>query len=186
MKPYVGSSLCAIAVDGSIDLPSFILAIACERSPHWLMFAGPDQQAPCLALFDEQTIARRLDNVAGDNGSTRSARRDFGFFEPAPFYSTGRLQLPALARASGWLGAEALVIGAGDRLEVWDPAIAAERGDGTVAALALLHRRLSAQHEDDVAPVLPLHDNLFHLGARTRHPAPGGRGRRVSTAPRAA
>ncbi|MBX9795786.1 MAG: hypothetical protein K2Y03_02745 [Sphingomonas sp.] len=119
-------------------------------------------------------------------GPARSTRRDFGFFEPAPFYASGRLQLPVMARAGGWLGAEALVIGAGDRLEIWDPVVAAERGDGTVAALALLHRRMATQQEEEHAPVLPLHDNLVHLGAITRRPAGGQRNRRSGAAPRAA
>ena len=152
VKPYVGAKLCLVEPDGSIELPPFLLQVASERSPNWLMFAGPDLEAPCLSLLDEATLARRMESL----GEGRRAQRSFGFFEPAPFYSSGRLQLPPIAR--GWLAAEALLIGAGDRLEVWDPEIAATRGCGTVAALAQLHRRLATPQEDEHDPLLPLAD----------------------------
>ncbi|MBX9882391.1 MAG: hypothetical protein K2X73_10510 [Sphingomonas sp.] len=163
-KPYVGARLCQVDPDGSIELPPFLLQLASERSPNWLLFAGPDPDAPCLCLFDERALAERLEQAGG----ARRAQRNFGFFEPAPFFSSGRLQLPAIARAGGWLGADALLIGAGDRLEVWDPDIAATRGCGTVAALAQLHRRLSLPQEDDNDPLLPLSDAVIRP-----FPAPG-------------
>ena len=151
-KPYVGTRLCPIDPDGSIELPGFLLQLAQERSPNWVMFAGPDPEAPCLCLLDETALAQRL-ATAGD---AKRAGRAFGFFEPAPFFSNGRLQLPGIARIGGWLGPEALLIGAGDRLELWDPEIAATRGCGTVAALALLHRRIALSQEDEHDPLLPL------------------------------
>ncbi|MBX9814702.1 MAG: hypothetical protein A4S12_00075 [Proteobacteria bacterium SG_bin5] len=162
-KPYVGARICPVDPEGSIELPAFLLQLASERSPNWLMFAGPDPEAPCLCLLDEHALADRLARA----GEARRAQRGFGFFEPAPFFSSGRLQLPAIARAGGWLGAEALLIGAGDRLELWDPEIAATRGCGTVAALAQLHRRLALPQEDDNDPLLPLSDTVIR-------PFPGG------------
>jgi MraZ protein len=154
---FSGHALEPVDSRGGMQLPSFILAALARRSEARRILFSPHEEDRCVTGHDESFATwlfaeeerRRLREESlglGPAGHHRRARRLFGAAESASFDSNGRILLPEAVRRRAGLAGMALLVGTGGSFEIWNPEIARDNGDETLAALAALQ----ANHESEV------------------------------------
>lgn len=78
----------------------------------------------CLSIFKEESFERlvkEFESLPYNKKSTRDyLRLQFSSVCELSFDKSGRVQIPAQLLAKYQIGKEVVVIGAGDRIEVWD------------------------------------------------------------------
>ena len=84
-------------------------------------------QEGCLAVYDVQTfdsLEARFESRAANEADVRAYQRwlNSGSHEDVPDRQ-GRITLPAPLRAFAGLDHDVVVLGAGDRVEVWEPGL---------------------------------------------------------------
>jgi len=103
-----------------------------------VLVEGPDDELnrfPSLRVWSEKDYLRYIDlvieklggedptNLELDDERTRLA----GAAEPVSVDSAGRILIPSNMRDHAQLGAKALVVGAIDHIEIWDPQVLASK-----------------------------------------------------------
>jgi len=144
---FSGSALTAVDAKGRLSVPAFIRAVVERRGGSKEILIGLQEGACCLKAFDQTYLValnrenerRRLAEETG--GGTlvthhQRQRRDFGYAEPAPYDTSGRIILPARLRRRGRIEGLALFVGIGPSFEIWNPKLAIESGDPDLADLA--------------------------------------------------
>ena len=139
-KPYAGTALARVNAGGRVRLPDFVRRVL-ERHPSSI-FVGLHPEAPCLLAFDTRYRDRLHDELhegtaaAGEERRAR-LRRVFGTSQEIG-WPCDHIRLPDVARRKAMIGAQALFIGIGGALEIWDPGTAAASGDEILEELAAL------------------------------------------------
>jgi MraZ protein len=92
-----------------------------------VVLAIPLDQAPCVALWRPDDYdafsGSALDQLPPlSNERTTLQRFFYGGSHPADIDSAGRIMVPAFLMEHAGLRKEVVVVGAGDHLELWDPA----------------------------------------------------------------
>lgn len=153
---FGGSALAAVHGDGRVRLPRFVREVAARRSDGRTVVVGVHETDACLtgydpayrrALFAETERRRLNDEVVHDR-----ARRIFGLTEQAEMDSAGRVTLPPMFRGLARIETLALFVGTGGAFEIWNPHVAAESGDPSLAELArwrLGHDQIHSQEEEE-------------------------------------
>jgi MraZ protein len=98
-----------------------------SRTPEGALFAYVTRgQDACLYVFSEAGLQRALDELKSGvftGGDLRAAQRVFyANTVRIELDASGRLLLPEKLRAHGGLDKEVVMIGVGDRLEIWSKA----------------------------------------------------------------
>lgn len=88
-----------------------------------ILAPAPDR---CINAYSAKEWERFSTEIAAASGSPSKLRKlkrtVFGQAFPAELDAQGRLSLPAPLRAYAGIGAEAVVVGVSDHLEIWDKA----------------------------------------------------------------
>lgn len=154
---FSGNALGKVGADGAVRLPPFVLAVLARRGACGRVHIGAHPSAPCLTAFDSARLQgladelerlRRRDEDAGEADGARHAaraRRAFGLSETAPVGDDGCVALSAFLRTRGGIGAQALFVGTGSEVEIWDAEAARAADDPALRALA--EYRLAEQEE---------------------------------------
>lgn len=143
---YLGCALCEVDADGNIllaDPTARALGLPAQDEPLFLSTHERDQCLVGYARSHLQEIRTRTERWRlADEDAGRDARihhermrRLFGIVEVAPRSERGLL-LPAVMRHLGKIESVALVVGAGDRFEIWNPHLAVAHSDGSFRELA--------------------------------------------------
>ncbi|HEY0116928.1 MAG TPA: hypothetical protein VGB54_14535 [Allosphingosinicella sp.] len=138
-RPYAGTALIRVQPSGKVKLPDFARRVL-ERHPSTI-FIGLHPVAPCLLAFD----SRYQDQLAHDIRQSSEAderqarmRRVFGTTQEIG-WPCDHVRLPDLARRKALIGTQALFVGVGAAIEIWDPEAAGKSGDEVLEELAALH-----------------------------------------------
>lgn len=97
------------------------------RSHEKALVLSPAEHAPCLVGYDvsyfDRIDARIEAEFAGDFGPGRGQRSRalYAMTEQLKYDDTGRIVLSPTMRDMGELGSTALLMGAGDYFEIWQP-----------------------------------------------------------------
>ena len=143
---FLGCTLCEVDGDGNVllsDNQARALGLPALEEPLLLSTHERDQ---CLVGYAKAHLGeirtrterwRLADEDAGRDGRAHHERmrRLFGIVEVAPRSERGLL-LPAVMRHLGRIESVALVVGAGDRFEIWNPQLAVAHTDGRFRELA--------------------------------------------------
>ncbi|MEP9360855.1 hypothetical protein [Sphingomonas sp. KR3-1] len=143
---YLGCTLCEVDADGNVllgDTAARALGLPSADEPVFLSTHERDQ---CLVGYAKSHLSeirtrterwRLADEDAGRDARLHQERmrRLFGIVELAPRSERGLL-LPAVMRHLGRIESVALVVGAGDRFEIWNPQLAVAHTDGRFRDLA--------------------------------------------------
>lgn len=143
---YLGCALCEVDADGNILLADSLARSLGLPAPDEPLFLSTHERDQCLVGYAKSHLSeirtrterwRMADEDAGRDarGHHERMRRLFGIVEAAPRNERGLL-LPAVMRHLGKIESIALVVGAGDRFEIWNPHLAAAHGDGRFRELA--------------------------------------------------
>ncbi|MDG2532627.1 hypothetical protein P6144_03120 [Sphingomonas sp. HITSZ_GF] len=143
---YLGCALCEVDADGNILLAEPTARALGLPAPDEPLFLSTHERDQCLVgyarshLQEIQTRTERwrlADEDAGRDARLHQdrMRRLFGIVEVAPRNDHGLL-LPAVMRHLGRIESVALVVGAGDRFEIWNPQLAVAHSDGRFRELA--------------------------------------------------
>lgn len=169
---YCGCALCDVDGDGIISLPEKLaetlglgdaadLLLSTHESDRCLVGYARDHLEELRARTERWRLA---DEAAGHDARAHHlrARRVFGIVEAAPRTANG-LRIPAAMRHLGRIGAVALLVGTGERFEIWNPDLAVASDD--------------PQFRDVVAYQLKIHRRRAPRGGtrRARAAAKGGR-----------
>ena len=138
-RPYAGNAMVRVNVGGRARLPDFARRVL-ERHPSTI-FVGLHPVAPCLLAFDSHYHEQLTDELRqAAAGEERQARMRRVFSTTAEIgWPCVHIQLPDLARRKALIGGQALFVGIGGAIEIWDPEIAARSGDEVLGELAALH-----------------------------------------------
>ncbi len=118
-----------------------------RRGAGGTLLIGTHDSDPCLVAYEPAyatiihlDIERRriAEQAAAPHLHPARARRAFGFVEAADVES-GAVTLPPLMRRRARIGGNALILGTGGTFEIWDAAIALEKGDADLRELAAFH-----------------------------------------------
>lgn len=151
---YLGCALCEVDGDGNVLLAETMarrLGLPAVDEP---LFLSTHERDQCLVGYARSHLGeirtrterwRLADEDAGRDARAHHERmrRLFGIVEVAPRSEHGLL-LPAVMRHLGRIESVALVVGAGDRFEIWNPQLAVAHTDGRFRELAswqVTHRR---------------------------------------------
>jgi MraZ protein len=141
---YLGCALCEVDANGNILLPeptAKALGLPPQDEPLFLSTHERDQCLVGYARSHLQEIRTRTERWQLDDEDTGASirqeriRRLFGIVEVAPLREGGLL-LPTAMRHHGRIESVALVVGAGDRFEIWNPQLALAQNDSRARALA--------------------------------------------------
>lgn len=142
---YLGCALCEVDANGNILLPeptAKALGLPAQNEPLLLTAHERDQCLIGYARSDLREIQTRTERwCLAEENTGRDAhlhnegmRRLLGIVEVAPRSDHG-LRLPERMRNLGRIESVALVVGAGDRFEIWNPQLALAQGDSRLHAL---------------------------------------------------
>lgn len=128
---FRGCALCEVDADGNLlltETTAQALGLPATDEPLLLSAHERDQCLVGYARSDLQEIRTRsgVDAQIGD----ASMRRILGIVEMEPRDARG-FTLPAAMRHHGRIESVALVVGAGDRFEIWNPQLAAAQNGVT-------------------------------------------------------
>ena len=155
MNPvFVGSALCEVDGDGRLVLPDFIRDVLGTPAAECALFLSRHESDACLIGYGDRHLRtlrrrterrRRADESAGrgTRGHHRRARATFGLVEPTP-QRAGTMYLSAAMRHLGRIDRLALLVGAGESFEIWNPQLAAGSEDLAFRELAEFRLR---EHE---------------------------------------
>ena len=143
---FSGSALDAVAPNGAVRLPPFILRVVEGGAGLGRMMVGAHETDPCLtawepsrapALHAEVERRRLLDEANGAAPAEHHARarRAFGFVEDAAV-EDGRLLIPAMMLRKGGIEERVLFVGTGSGFEIWNPDMARGAGDPGLREIA--------------------------------------------------
>jgi MraZ protein len=146
---FIGNAYCSVDAMGRVKMPQFVQRALARRSAGSGLFLSRHDLDLCLISYDRSAAAR----MEEDNGRRRQGeagwlanpayharlRRAYGFALSLTLDSKSRMTLPPLLRQVGKIGGSALVIGAGDTFEIWNPEMALESGDAALGELARFH-----------------------------------------------
>jgi DNA-binding transcriptional regulator/RsmH inhibitor MraZ len=138
-RPYAGNALIKVPPNGKVRLPDFARRVL-ERHPSTI-FIGLHPVAPCLLAFDSRYQEQLAQDIRqGCEADDRQARmrRVFGTTQEIG-WPCDHVRLPDLARRKALIGAQALFVGVGGAIEIWDPQAAGNSGDEVLEELAALH-----------------------------------------------
>ena len=144
--PFIGNALCAL-YGGQLTLPAFARLAIARRGDARTIFIGAHENDPCLVGYDRSFAAalaadcrrrRAAIETSAPNAHHARERRIFGFVESVDFDETGRIALPPMLARRARIGATALIVGAGDSFEIWNPELALEASDPGLRELAAL------------------------------------------------
>jgi MraZ protein len=121
-RPLTGTHACRLEDDGSLVLPAGVRRQLNEPGCRQLFaMPGPD---PCVGLYtgtDLERWAEQLDQAAAPAARVCAARRQcLAETEACAVDRAGRLHFPERLAAYAGLHQEAVLIGVGDHLELWD------------------------------------------------------------------
>lgn len=141
---FLGNSLCAVAPSGKLVLPLFARGGLTTSS---LIMIGVHETDNCLVGYRREhaealaadCLRRRLEEPAAPTAHHSRARRIFGFVQECPCSGRGELKLPPMMRRRTRIGDSALIVGAGETFELWNPRLALESADPELAELAGFH-----------------------------------------------
>ncbi len=129
---FRGYALQAIDAKGRVALPSSMRLIVERHAGERMLLLSNDSKRGCLRASDQGWSDRLYDRLSKDAEREIAAGQDvdreelgsqaFGIFDEVPFDASGRFILPAFLRRKGKLSDLAFFWGAGDTIEVWDPA----------------------------------------------------------------
>lgn len=148
---FTGSAICEVTSGGEIVLPRAFHETARYRSPEGRLMVGVHCDSRCLVVYDPILASQRLYDSERQRGAFAASgldphdarqRRLFGFADQAMLAPDGMIVLPPLLRDCCRIGDAALLVGAGDKFEIWDLAFVREHGPADMVLLALLHRDL--------------------------------------------
>lgn len=125
-------ALQAIDAKGRVALPGNMRQIVERQTGERLLLLTNDAKRNCLRASDQGWSDRLYDRLSADAERALAAGQDvdreeiaaqaFGSFDEVPFDASGRFILPPFLRGKGKLADLAFFWGAGDTIEVWDPA----------------------------------------------------------------
>ena len=143
---YLGCTLCEVDAEGNVllsDHQARGLGLPAIEEP---LFLSTHERDQCLVGYARAHLGeirtrterwRLADEDAGRDAQAHHERmrRLFGIVEVAPRNVHGLL-LPPVMRHLGRIESVALVVGAGDRFEIWNPQLALAHGDSRFRELA--------------------------------------------------
>lgn len=143
---YLGCALCEVDAEGNVLLPDHTARALGLPAPDEPLFLSPHERDQCLVGYSKPHLHeirtrterwRLADEDAGRDAHAHHARmrRLFGIVEAAPRNERGLL-IPAVMRHLGRIESIALVVGAGDRFEIWNPHLAVTHTDPRFRELA--------------------------------------------------
>jgi len=138
-RPYAGHALIRVQPNGKVRLPDFARRVL-ERHPSTI-FVALHPALPCLIAYDSRYHAQLIEEIGeGQEAEERRARlrRVFATTQEVG-WPCDHVRLPDLARRKAAIGAQALFVGVGGAIEIWDPQSAAQAGDEVLEELARLH-----------------------------------------------
>ena len=136
-----------VDASGRLRLPAFVQSTLSRRTAGRTLLVGSHESDPCLIAYEPAFAAHILADVerrriaelaAAPHLHHKRARRAFGLVEPVEAEG-GFIVLPALARRRAGIGDCALVIGTGGTFEIWDAAVALDKGDADLRELAAFY-----------------------------------------------
>lgn len=153
MLNLLGEYDCRLDAKGRLVLPAALRKqLGKEADSGFVM--NRDVHAPCLVLYPnsvwEQTSRqlRRLNRFVKENADF--IRRFTGGATPVSPDPTGRMLLPYALMKDARMGKDIKLIGADDRIEVWDArAYTNMRADGTVDMSSLSEKVMGALGNED-------------------------------------
>jgi MraZ protein len=136
---FLGCTLCEVDPDGTILLSDSAAQALGLPAPDEPLFLSTHERDRCLVGYARSHLDeirtrterwRLADEAAGRNERAHHdrMRRLFGLVETAPRIAGG-LALPPAMRHLGRIESVALVVGAGDRFEIWNPQLAMASAD---------------------------------------------------------
>jgi len=153
---YSGCALCEVDEDGNVLLSEGTAEALGLGQDHTDLLLSKHEQDACLVGYDRdylQQMQTRTERLRlADEGAGRSeaahfarSRRLFGLVEAAPRAGSAIRISPAM-RQLGRIERLALVVGAGDRFEIWNPDLAAAIDDPGLRELARHRLRAHRRH----------------------------------------
>ncbi|WP_010183208.1 division/cell wall cluster transcriptional repressor MraZ [Sphingomonas sp. PAMC 26605] len=144
---YIGSAICEVTSGGELMLPRRFFETSRARSIDEYLLIGLHEDSECLVAFDRVYVMQRQFEVSerfakspGGFQDHHRLRRLYGFVEEAPLAPDGMLQLPAVLRERGGIGAAALLVASGARFEIWDLGHVLAHGPSDLVTMATLLR----------------------------------------------
>jgi MraZ protein len=124
---FVGTQINGVDAKGRTSVPApFRAALSGSRSLYvWPSFPGACIEGGGASLLED--YARRLNDGAGSGHREDFEHAIFGDAHLVEFDQTGRVSLPEALRAHAKLTDQAAFVGLGNRFEIWNPALLAER-----------------------------------------------------------
>lgn len=163
---YLGCALCEVDAEGNVLLADTMARTLGLPAPEEPLFLSTHERDQCLVGYARSHLQeirtrterwRLADEDAGRDAQRHHERmrRLFGIVEVAPRSAQG-LMLPAVMRHLGRIESMALIVGTGDRFEIWNPRIAVTHVDGRFRELAswqVMHRRAPRAGSRRLRPV---------------------------------
>ena len=145
---FSGNALRAVNAGGTLILPAFIRLTLVRRTERGSFLLGSHERDPCLVAYDrdyarilhQDSERRRIAEEREEpEASARRLRRIFGFVEDIGFGDDGAVTLPPMMRRRARIAAQALVIGVGGHLRIWNAQAALDQGDPDLREIAAFH-----------------------------------------------
>lgn len=134
---FIGSAISPVGVGGEIMLPPAFVRTLKNRSDKGEIYVGRHEEGQCLVGYDRLFLDQQMQRVdwgqgalVGGSRMTHDAwlRRTFAFVEPTVLTDKNHMSIGPILRARGKIGAAVLLVGAGQRFEIWDLASVIARG----------------------------------------------------------
>jgi len=126
------------------------------------LMLAPNISRHCLFFTDHECVAKRfeqIDNSRPHHGATGFSFESLGLFQSMCVDEDGAFALPSFFKARYRIDRELLLVGAGDTIELWSPAIAAAYGQPDLAVAVAACRQARAEAEaPEWQRLLPFHD----------------------------
>jgi len=180
---FIGSAISVVDEASRIALPPAFSTTLRSRSFDGRLFIGRHEEGHCLVGFDSAFFAQQHHDVdwraSSLVGGSRAAhdkwlRRTFAFVEETELTDTNLITIGPIIRARGEIGTGVLLVGAGQRFEIWDLATVMEYGPHDLRWVAERHlKSLNMGHPaDEMMRALSLPTATSQLRPRTLRAPP--------------
>ena len=150
---FVGSALCEIGAKGNITLPTAFCITITSRKANDRLFVCMRGCTKHLVIYDESVVEARMERFerrrVAEGGAVQAdqladLRRDLGFTAPGWLNGKGQIAIAPWLNPRHGEAHRALVVGMGDRFEIWDLDQILSGKHDELRLLAMLHLDLAA------------------------------------------
>lgn len=155
LEIFQGNALNAVDGKGRLSVPAFLRTILERNSDARSLYIGVHETDPCLVAYGNsyaEHVLRELERrrlaeeeKGGSLGSHDDRSRGvFGMADWVQYDPSGRVVLHPMIRSEGQIEDQALFVGNGRVVEIWNPKVALEHGGPNLQRIANYYMKQKA------------------------------------------